>query len=59
MITLDEYRELVREHLKGLTEEEIRARYERDTTFAAFVIKTWLAERRERRKKRDTMPPSS
>lgn len=53
MPTLEEYRELLANYLEGLSDAEIAERYRRDSTFAAFVLKRWLLDRRERRSKCD------
>ena len=51
MLSLDQYKELVKDRLAGLTDAEVSALYERDTMFADFAIKTWLALRRQRKEK--------
>lgn len=59
MMTFEEYKALVGDKLAGLTPAQIEALYKRDTTFAAFAIKTWLASRRERRKECGKMAPTA
>lgn len=49
MLTLDEYKQLLTKYLDGKTGEEIRAQYERDVIFAAFIIKIWLEKKRKDR----------
>lgn len=51
MPTFEEYKELLADHLKGLSDAEIAERYQIDTTFAAFVLKRWFLDRREHRTK--------
>jgi hypothetical protein len=44
-ITLDEYKALVADHIIGLNENEVQKLYVFDTTFAAFIVRRWLARR--------------
>lgn len=47
MLTFEEYKKAQGERLANMTEAQIRACFERDSTFAAFVLKRWLASRQE------------
>lgn len=47
MLSFEEYKELLRDYLKSLSEEAIREHYLLDSTFAAFVLKRWLEDRKK------------
>lgn len=57
MVSLDEYKKLHGSRFAGLSEEEILRRFDRDSLFAAFAIKCWLACRVNQKEGCDTLAP--
>jgi hypothetical protein len=57
--SIEEYKKLLGDRIKGMTEDEIEAWYNAHITFLSFIVKGWLESRDKKCGKASEKAPTS